>query len=77
MNILVLWFQEMIVNTAMSLIENNFSKVSRVSSLNAQSMLLVLLQSCFIKAGIHFKRSNVLRNDLVLIFTCKTLYYTL
>ena len=44
------------------MIENSFSKVSRLLSHIAQSVLLLLLQGCFKKAGIQFKRNNVLRN---------------
>ena len=45
------------------IIENNFSKVSRLFSQIVQSVLLVLLQGRFKKADIQFKPSNVLRNE--------------
>ena len=41
--------------------ENSFSKVPKFSHIE-QSMLLVLLQGCFKKIDVQFKRS-VLRND--------------
>ena len=45
------------------MVENNFSKVSRLFSHIVQSVLLVLLQGFFKKAGIQFKCNNVLRNE--------------
>ena len=43
--------------------ENSFSKVSRLFSHTTQSVLLILLQGWFKKAGIEFKRNNVLPNE--------------
>ena len=61
MNISVQWFQEM--TTYCQLIEeNSFSKCSRLFSHIMQSILLVLLEGCFKKAGIPFKR-NMLHNE--------------
>ena len=45
------------------IIENIFFKVSRLCSRIMQSVLLVLLQGCFKKVGIQFKRNNVLNNE--------------
>ena len=45
------------------MVENNFSKVSRLFSHIVQSVLPVLLQGFFKKAGIQFKCNNVLRNE--------------
>ena len=45
------------------MVENNFSKVSRLFSHIVRSVLLVLLQGLFKKAGIQFKCNNVLRNE--------------
>ena len=44
------------------IVEISFSKVSGLFSHILQSVLL-LLQSCFKKAGIQFRRNNVLRNE--------------
>ena len=45
------------------IIENSFSKVSRLFSHIAQSVVLVSLQGCFEKVDLQFKRYNVLRNE--------------
>ena len=45
------------------IIENSFSKISRLFSHIAQSVLLLLLQGFFKKAEIQFKSNNVLRNE--------------
>ena len=45
------------------IIEKSCSKVSRLFSNTAQSVLLLLAQGCFKKADIQFKRNNVLLND--------------
>ena len=52
------------------MIENSFSKVSRLFPHITQIVLLVLLQGCFKKADIQFKRNNVLLNE---DGECKTL----
>ena len=44
------------------MVENNFSKVSRLFSHIVRHVLLVLLQGFFKKAGIQFKCNNMLRN---------------
>ena len=46
-----------------SIIENSFSKVSKLFPHITQNVLLVILQGCFKKAGIQFKCNNVLRNE--------------
>ena len=45
------------------IIESSFSKVSILFSHITQSVLLILLQGCFRKAGIQFKWYNVLCNE--------------
>ena len=45
------------------MIENSFSKVSRLFSHIVQNVLLVLLLGCFKKTDIQFKRNNVFRNE--------------
>ena len=45
------------------IVEISFSKVSGLFSHILQSVFLLLLQSCFKKAGIQFRRNNMLRNE--------------
>ena len=44
------------------IIEHSFSKVFRLFSHVTHIVLLVLLQDCFKKVGIQFKRNTVLRD---------------
>ena len=49
--------------TVAKVIQRKIDKVSKLFSYIAKNLLRVLLQSCFKKAGIQFKRINVLRNE--------------
>ena len=64
MNISVQWFQEMTVNTATWLnLGEQFFKGFKIIFQYYTEHAFVLLQGCFKKAGIQFKRNNMLRDE--------------
>ena len=64
MNISVQWFQEMTVNTATWLnLREQFFKGFKIIFQYYTERAFVLLQGCFKKAGIQFKRNNMLRDE--------------